>query len=248
MKEQHGPGQILQQTHRTSPDNAIYLTTQHNRAMLARQRTTTQQPAVPDVETEEGDYETAWPPRLPTSARRYPIQPGQVITHGNKRFVIHEPVPVQTNKRSRIRFHPLVFVGIGLFVMIIGWLTFSALSSWWQTTQDDIHYGRPRTYQTDIVVGHADSPSNPSHFIAFNLNRHVFVIECPGGDCSKAKIYQFPMLIGNGQNLTPVTITFKDVNGDGKLDMEVHILDQTIIYINTGTDFRPLKPGEQFTP
>src|SRR5437588_1038215 len=166
MKEQHGPGQTLQQTHRTSSDNAIYLTAQHNRAMLARARTTTQQPAVPDVEEDEQFYTT----RLPTSARRYPIQPGQVIQQGNKRFVIHEPVPAQTKKRSRIRFHPLVFVGIGLFVMIIGWFTFNALSSWWQTTQDDWHYGKPRTYQTDMVVGHADSSSNPSHFIAFNLN------------------------------------------------------------------------------
>src|SRR5437763_271276 len=83
--------QALQQTHRPSPDNAIYLTAQHNRAMLARQRTTTQEPAVADVEEDEQFY----PTRLPTSARRYPIQPGQVITHGNKRFVIHEPVPVQ---------------------------------------------------------------------------------------------------------------------------------------------------------
>src|SRR2546425_1583080 len=43
------------------------------------------------------------------------------------------------------------------------------------------HYGRPRTFQTDAVVGHNDSAASPSHFIAINLNRHVEVIECPGG-------------------------------------------------------------------
>src|SRR5207302_4957551 len=89
--------------------------------------------------------------------------------------------------QTSVRFHWLVFVGLALFIMIIGWLTFSALSSWWQVTQDDSHYGRPRTYQTDAVVGHNDSSTSPSHFIAMNLNRHVVVIEIPGGDSSKSK-------------------------------------------------------------
>ncbi len=71
-----------------------------------------------------------------------------------------------TRRLERTRFHWLVFVGIGLFIMIIGWLSFSALSSWWSMKLDDWHYGTPRIYQTDAVVGHEDSASHPSHFIA----------------------------------------------------------------------------------
>ena len=127
--------------------------------------------------------------------------------------------------------------------MIIGWLTFSALSSWWQVTQDDWHYGRPRTYQTDAVVGHNDSPTSPSHFIAMNLNRHVTVIEIPGGDSSKSKIYNGPMLIGPGQDLTPVTLTFKDVNGNGKLDMIVNVQDTHFVFLNSNGTFVPA-PGQ----
>lgn len=134
-----------------------------------------------------------------------------------------------------------------MIVMMFGWLAFTTLSNWWQTTQDDWHYGRPRTFQIDAVVGHHDSQSNPSHFIALNLDRHVIVIELPGGDPSKAVIYSGPVLVGQGQDLTPVTLTFKDVNGDGKTDMLVHILDQTIVYLNDGTRFSPVKPGEQAT-
>jgi len=74
----------------------------------------------------------------------------------------HKPV---VKKQRRIKFHWLVFVGVGLFVMIIGWLTFSALSSWWSVQLDDWHYGRPRTAQYDAVVGHGDSQQHPSHFI-----------------------------------------------------------------------------------
>src|SRR5437868_1136344 len=86
--------------------------------------------------------------------------------------VVHIPVK-PTRRLKRTHFHWSVCVGLGLFVMILGWLSFSALSSWWSVTQDDWHYGRPRTYQTDAVVGHEDSPSHPSHFIALNLNGKI---------------------------------------------------------------------------
>ena len=124
-------------------------------------------------------------------------------------------------------------------------LTANSLGSWWQIHQDDVTYGRPRTYQVDVVVGHNDSSSNTSHFIFLNLNRHVEIIELPGGDTTHARIYTGPTLFGNGQDLTPVTGVFKDVNGDGKLDMIVHIQDQILVYINDGTQFVPQQPGQQ---
>jgi hypothetical protein len=113
------------------------------------------------------------------------------------------------------------------------------VANWWQITQDDWHYGRPRTYQVDQVVGHNDSPQNPSHFIAINLRRQVEVIEFPGGDATHAKIYMGPLLLGPEQDLAPVTLTFKDVNGDGKIDMIVNVQGSHFIFLNTGTQFRP---------
>jgi hypothetical protein len=145
--------------------------------------------------------------------------------------------------RRRIRVHWAVFVGVAMFVMILGWFMISALGSWWQVTQDDWQYGRPRTYQTNAVVGHSDSPTNPSHFIAMNLNRHIVVIEMPGGDPSKARIFNGPTLIGPGQDLVPVTLTFKDVNGDGKIDMIVNVQDSHFVFLNKNGTFVPA-PGQ----
>ncbi len=127
--------------------------------------------------------------------------------------------------------------------MILGWFMISALGSWWQVTQDDWHYGRPRTYQTDAFVGQGDSPTNPSHFIAMNLNRHIVVIEMPGGDPSKARIFNGPTLIGPGQDLVPVTLTFKDVNGDGKIDMVINVQDSHFVFLNENGTFKPA-PGQ----
>ncbi len=73
----------------------------------------------------------------------------------------------------------------------------------------------------------------------------MIVIELPGSDPTKARIYPVTTLFGDGQGLTPVTISFKDVDGDGLLDMEIHIQDQTLVMINTNGSFRPLKAGEK---
>jgi hypothetical protein len=132
-----------------------------------------------------------------------------------------------------------------MIFMIAVWLGGNTVLSWWQTHQDDSSYGRPRTFQTDAVVGHGDSSTNPTHFIAVNLNRHIIIIELPGGDSSKAKMYSVTTLYGDGQDLTPVTLSFKDVTGDGLHNMEIHIQDQTIVLINDQGSFRPLKQGKK---
>jgi len=142
-------------------------------------------------------------------------------------------------RQPRRRFHWLFFLGLALLAMLAGYVGINAFGAWWQVHTDDGTYGRPRTFQADAVVGHHDSESHPSHFLALNLNRYVIVIEIPGGDVSKSVIYSGPVLLGNGQDLTPVTLSFSDVNGDGKPDMVLHILDQTIIFINNGTKFVP---------
>jgi hypothetical protein len=134
---------------------------------------------------------------------------------------------------------PLIAVIVGMLLMAALFLMLNTLGSWWQVHQDDVTYGRPRTYQVDAVVGHNDSASNPSHFIFLNLNRHVVIMELPGGDTSHARIYNGPTLFGDGQDLTPVTAEFRDVNGDGKPDMIVHIQDQRLVFINDGTQFVP---------
>ena len=140
---------------------------------------------------------------------------------------------------------PLIAVIVGMLLMAALFVMLNTFGSWWQVHQDDVTYGRPRTYQVDAVVGHNDGVTNPSHFIFLNLNRHVVIIELPGGDTTHSRIYNGPTLFGNGQDLTPVTAVFKDVNGDSKIDMVVQIQDQRLVFINDGTQFVPQQPGQQ---
>ena len=249
----------LQQAHQTEPG-------QRQQPKQGNERTTAESETGEEMLNEE-EYDDVWPARLPTSTRRYNVPTDQTTweyMQGNRRFIFHQgppparqapaQSPSQTHHprqeayseepRSRSRAHWLLILGIGMLAMLALWVGGSMLLTWWQVTQDDWHYGRPRTFQTDAVVGHNDSAASPSHFIAINLNRHVEVIECPGGDCSHAVIYLGPILFGDGEDGTPVTLTFQDVNGDGKPDMVIHIQDQRIVFINENGKFRPAKPGE----
>jgi hypothetical protein len=180
-----------------------------------------------------------YPQRMPSSTRRYTTTEGhQVIEQGNKRIVIHEEPPPKRN------VHWSFIFGIGMAAMLLLWLLGTMLLAWWNVTQDDWHYGRPRTFQMDERVGHNDA-GMPSHFLAINLNRRVEVIEFPGGDATHAKIYVAMTIVGDGEDLAVATLSFKDVNGDGKPDMIVTVGDTHAVFINDSGQFRPLKPGEQ---
>ncbi len=186
-------------------------------------------------------------PVSPTVGGRATLSPRHAIPARRRALSVEQTrqpslLPAPSGRTHRP--HWLLFFGLALCTMLLGWIVLSLLSTWWQVTQDDWHYGRPRTYQVDRVVGHADSASHPSHFIAINLNSHIEVIEFPGGDASKAKIYLGPTLIGQGEDLAVVTLTFLDVSGHGKLDMIINVADSHFVFINENGAFRPARPGE----
>jgi len=168
---------------------------------------------------------------IPTVARPVPTTP--------------RPKLVLRKSKATRQAHPLLYLGIGMIAMLLLWTLLSSIFGWFATTVDDIRYGRPRTYQTDQFVGHSEQSGTPSHFIAINLNRRIEIIELPGGDATHAKIYLGPQLYATNDDLTPVTLTFADVNGDQKPDMIVNFQGSRIVFINDQGGFRPLLPAER---
>jgi len=78
-----------------------------------------------------------------------------------------------------------------------------------------------------------------------NYRSHVEIIEFPGGDVTKARLYQGPTLYGDSQDLTAVTLSFRDITGNGKLDMILSVGSVHVAFINDNGQFRLLKPGER---
>ncbi len=204
---------------------------------------------------DEGEYDDVWPPRLPNSSIRYNMP----STQGNTRYQFHpdqvqgipkrrsappaqrttEDIPAAHTRRKRgwFRAHPVLWLGFGMIIMLAAWTGLQALSSWWSVYQDDVQYGRPRTAQYDVVVGHNDSAQHKTHIIALNLNARVVIIEIPGGDSSKAKIYPGPQIFGPNADLDPITLRFLDVDGDGKVDMLVNVQGTQMIFLNQNGQF-----------
>jgi hypothetical protein len=121
----------------------------------------------------------------------------------------------------------------------------NSLYTWTQVKLDDLRYGRPRMMQLAAVVGHEDSGSNPTQFIAMNLNRRVVVLEIPGGDVSKTRTMTGPYLFGANEDLTPVKLRLSYVNQDRELDLIVSAKAEEIIYINENGSYRLINDGER---
>jgi hypothetical protein len=187
---------------------------------------------------------------LPTVPQR-----SQALPPGTR--TLRQPVtapaqhPSQRPKRKSV--HWLLPVGIGMLAMLALWVTSTWVLAWGVQRYNDIHYGTPRTYQTDAVVGHnEDSAKHPSHFIAVNFNRQAVITEFMAGDPAKTEIYVAPLYIaGDGGDLAPVTVEFRMVAGGTKPDMIVHVhlsnqvQDQLYVFVNDGTHFRPSIPSDK---
>jgi len=173
-------------------------------------------------------------------------------TTGASKTLPKTPLPKATATRGALKTrgilkrhaHPLLYLGIGMMAMLALWTLLISAIAWYNTTMDDIHYGRPRTFQVDAFVGHNESTGLPSHFIAINLHGHIEVIEFPGADAAHARIFVGPELYTSGNDLVVVTLKFIDVNGDHKPDMIVSFQGSQVVFINDQGTFRPLRPEE----
>lgn len=188
----------------------------------------------PDVETEDrqaaGDvYETD--KRFAPKSARSSSKPSRSL----------RPLPARTKRRV----HPLMLLGIGMLFMLLLWVGINWAITWGTDAINTLRFGYPRVYQTDAVVGHHDSASSPSHFLAVNLRGQVEVIEWPGGDVTHARVYMGPQLFGANSDQQPVTLRFADLTGNGQLDMIVEIGSTRVVFLNDQGSFRPVQPSEQ---
>jgi len=184
-----------------------------------------------EADDTRADRKTTKPQRAKTTSQKLPKAPSSGRIRNKRKFWQGA--------------HPLLYLGVGMITMLALWTLLTSAVSWWNTTWDDLHYGRPRTFQIDAYVGHNETTGIPSHFIAINLNGRIEIIEFPGGDGSKARIYLGPQLYGTEDDLIPVTLSFADVNGDHLPDMIIHFQSSRIVFINDQGGFRLLRPEER---
>lgn len=150
-----------------------------------------------------------------------------------------EAKEVKAHRLPRAR-HWLMDFGLGLLAAVLLLILGQAVLTWSVRAWDDLHYGMPRTYQTDAYVGH-ESGSTPSHFIALNVHGRIEVIELPGGDSTHAHIYLGPLITGSDADLVVVTISFVNLHHNAhQPDMVVQFQGSQIIFRNQNGSFVPV--------
>jgi len=150
------------------------------------------------------------------------------------------PQKIAPIKKASSPIH-LTSIGIGMMVAIVAVLLGQLLLGWLGTTWDDLHYGYPRTYQTDAFTG-GETGQTPSHFIVLNLRGHIEILEQIGGDPTKTKMYLGPQIAGSGADLVPVTLTFVDPHHTQYPDMVVQFQGTQVLFHNVHGTFKPAQP------
>jgi hypothetical protein len=179
------------------------------------------------------DVKLTEPPRIPrASLTQTHLQKPSTTT----------PVGIPVGKSAKAQSSPwqrllLVGIGMGMIVAVLLVVVGQLLVGWIGTGLDGLHYGYPRTFQMDAVVGQGDSVLHPSHFLALNLEGQIEVIELPGGDAAHAKIYLGPHLYGTNASLMPVTLRFVDTQHDGHPEMIVAFQGEQLIFSNAQGSF-----------
>ena len=101
------------------------------------------------------------PPRVARASRTHTQKPTPTTTVSGDIPTWKPARPLPSRRRQRLL---LVGIGIGMIVAVVLVSLGQALIGWVGTTSDDLHYGRPRTFQTDAFVGH-EAGTHPSHFL-----------------------------------------------------------------------------------
>ncbi|PDW03534.1 hypothetical protein [Candidatus Viridilinea mediisalina] len=144
------------------------------------------------------------------------------------------------NLVSALRFITLLVAAVAFY------LCMNLIVEWGRVWSDDLHYGRPRTTHVEGFVGHsAEGSGHPTRFIAMNLDRQVIILELPGGDATQVRHLPGPYLFGAREDLTPVLLTLRDVDGDGQDDLVATIRNEEIVYLNRDEGFRLPHAAEQ---
>jgi hypothetical protein len=200
--------------------------------------------------TDSADLLYTGRPPLGSVTRRYTDQHGNtVIEQGRQRYVLHteqgwrvtEQGPGRPRPRkARRRVSGLFVFGLGMLVMVVLLTLVVAIYQHQQAAEEQAAFEQPIITEQFQVVGHNhDSVARPSYFEFINLQGRVLIIELPAGDPAKAMIYTGPQILGQSAYNQQITGEFRDINGDGRIDLIVSIGGQQITFLNNGTKFVP---------
>ncbi|GAC1460292.1 MAG: hypothetical protein PVSMB2_20220 [Ktedonobacteraceae bacterium] len=189
-------------------------------------------------------------PTQQSAALRQPTQPRAVLRQPTQpRGMTRWPSQKIARQSQQRQFHWLVPTGITMMIAIACYLLLYGAWVGGKGVYNDWAYGATtRTSHLEAVVGDHDT-ATPTHFVAMNLHGTIDVIEFPGGDVTHAKVFPGPHLLWSNADKAVATLEVKDVNGDKRPDIIIHVQGDTdLLFRQTNANFVLLNNGSGFSP
>jgi hypothetical protein len=108
---------------------------------------------------------------------------------------------------------------------------------------DQWRYGDGRVTRLEAVVGHHDDQQHPTELLALESHGQIDVIELPGNNSEHTQVYHIGQLLTQQAGHAIVTLSIKDVNRDGLLDVLVTVQgEHSQALYNNGATFQTTSP------
>ena len=162
-------------------------------------------------DSDSADIEDWTPPHTTFTERRRRMAEERARTAGNtsasniprRRTTTDDITPRRSSSgrretdqlpRERRRVHWVVPVFTGMLLLIVLYTVCFWVYSFGLGASNRISYGPTLTSEVSAVLGQGDSRANPSSILVSNVGGRIIVTILPGGDTTKALVYQAPAL------------------------------------------------------
>lgn len=156
-------------------------------------------------------------------------------------------------RRQRRRIHWLVPVFTGMLLLMVLYTVCFWVYTIGLGVSNRVSYGPTRTSEVTADLGQGDSPVNPSYILASNVAGQIIVTILPGGDSTKAQVYEVPALEPSiWGNLSDVVVTIEVQQHSASPNIYLHLVGDpsywhffarpslTLTLINTKQGFKVL--------
>ncbi len=103
-----------------------------------------------------------------------------------------------------------------------------------QNIADHWNYGNSHVSEADATINDVNE-----RFIGFDDYGHITIIETPDNHPEKSRIYQAAQMVSDGNSNRIVTVSFRDMNNDHKIDLIVTVEGESgyIVLFQTANGF-----------
>lgn len=133
--------------------------------------------------------------------------------------------------RSRVRLHPLLWLGVGMLLVLGFWQLTTSGAAWWSThVTDPGQYGPTQGNVINTTLGGGGSAASPTKIIALNNDGQVQLILVPSNTPAKTRIITVADLVRmHFPDPAKAVLLVQAVDDNGKTNLKITVWADTYL-------------------